>query len=184
MSAANHFATHGVARANINTISVDAGYARGTVYNYFESKDALFAAVLNQGVEQVVTDYREAVKGRDLGAREHLLTLIEADVALVQAHDAFMRSTLAEIFSPRPETQAAIDAAMRPFVTVLMEIFARGQAAGDVRSDLTAPQLALFTMGQLTAVYAMQFRAPAGSRDWGAVPELLVTLVVDGAGHR
>ena len=44
-SGATHFAARGLAGANINQISVDAGFAKGTVYNYFASKEALVAGL-------------------------------------------------------------------------------------------------------------------------------------------
>jgi len=40
------FAAQGYAQANINHISRAAGFAQGTIYNYFPSKRALFAAVV------------------------------------------------------------------------------------------------------------------------------------------
>jgi len=45
-AAEGEFAARGYAGANINRISESAGYAQGTVYNYFPGKRALFEAVL------------------------------------------------------------------------------------------------------------------------------------------
>lgn len=44
-AALTEFAEQGYDRANINAISQAAGYAQGTVYNYFRSKRALFEAL-------------------------------------------------------------------------------------------------------------------------------------------
>ena len=51
---------HELTGANINRISTDAGCAKGTVYNYFPSREALFSAVLEGGSEQAVARYRPA----------------------------------------------------------------------------------------------------------------------------
>jgi len=48
--AAEHFARDGLDGANINAISTAAGYAKGTVYNHFPSKEAPFAAVVAEAV--------------------------------------------------------------------------------------------------------------------------------------
>jgi len=45
-AALDEFAAQGYAAANINRISQAAGFAQGTVYNYFPSKRALFEAVV------------------------------------------------------------------------------------------------------------------------------------------
>lgn len=50
--AAERFARAGYAGANINTISTAAGFAKGTIYNYFPSKQALLLALLDATAEQ------------------------------------------------------------------------------------------------------------------------------------
>ncbi|NIM95230.1 MAG: TetR family transcriptional regulator [Anaerolineales bacterium] len=47
-SAIEHFARDGYAGANINDISKSAGYAKGTIYNYFASKRALMLALIEE----------------------------------------------------------------------------------------------------------------------------------------
>ena len=50
-AAAEEFARQGYDQANINTISTKAGFAKGTIYNYFPSKQALLLAVID-GIAQ------------------------------------------------------------------------------------------------------------------------------------
>ena len=52
-TAAEHFALEGYEGASINRISLGAGFAKGTVYNYFPSKAALLAEVLRAGGDDV-----------------------------------------------------------------------------------------------------------------------------------
>jgi AcrR family transcriptional regulator len=46
-TAAEEFALSGYDGANINTISIHAGFAKGTIYNYFPSKRALLLALID-----------------------------------------------------------------------------------------------------------------------------------------
>lgn len=46
-AAAEEFARQGYDQANINTISLKAGFAKGTIYNYFPSKQALLLALID-----------------------------------------------------------------------------------------------------------------------------------------
>jgi AcrR family transcriptional regulator len=46
-AASQEFAKAGYSQANINTISISAGFAKGTVYNYFPSKQSLFLALID-----------------------------------------------------------------------------------------------------------------------------------------
>src|SRR3954451_14179677 len=48
---AQAIAESGVARARIDDISLAAGLAKGTVYNHFASKEALFRAILSEACQ-------------------------------------------------------------------------------------------------------------------------------------
>jgi AcrR family transcriptional regulator len=47
-AATEEFAREGYMGANINRISMNAGFAKGTIYNYFESKRALMLALIDE----------------------------------------------------------------------------------------------------------------------------------------
>ena len=51
-AAALEFAHAGYPGANINTISTAAGYAKGTIYNYFPSKQALLMALIDATAQE------------------------------------------------------------------------------------------------------------------------------------
>jgi AcrR family transcriptional regulator len=50
-AALREFAEHGYVGANINRISTSAGFAKGTIYNYFDSKREVVLALLAQVAE-------------------------------------------------------------------------------------------------------------------------------------
>lgn len=47
-AATQEIARYGFEKANINQISVNAGYAKGTIYNYFSTKRALMLALIDE----------------------------------------------------------------------------------------------------------------------------------------
>src|SRR5260370_1523109 len=51
-AAAEEFSRAGLERASIDAISLAAGYGKGTIYNYFPSKEELFLAVLEEASAQ------------------------------------------------------------------------------------------------------------------------------------
>ncbi len=179
-SAARHFAEHGLAGANINRISVDAGFARGTVYNYFPSKEALFAEVLGVGSEETIRRYR--ARGVEDDARKQLLALLEEDARLVREHEAFMRVLVRELVSPQPGTRDLVFAAVAPLVAEVTAILAAGQARGEIRADHPAPRLAMHLLGQLTMAYVQNWASDGSWPRWEELPGLCVELFLRGAG--
>src|SRR3989339_335124 len=59
ISAARLFARHGFAKTDVAQIATEAGVAKGSIYNYFESKDDIYVEVCRDGLERS----RKAVYG-------------------------------------------------------------------------------------------------------------------------
>ncbi|MCH9684570.1 MAG: TetR/AcrR family transcriptional regulator [Deltaproteobacteria bacterium] len=181
-SAAQHFAAHGFGGANINRISIDAGCAKGTVYNYFPSKEALFAAVLGVGSDETVRRYRARAPAADL--REQLIVLTREDVALVRKHEAFMKVIVREGLVGNPATRKPIEAGLAPLIGLLVELMGPAQARGELRADLPLPQLVTTFGLQMTMLYAEHWRSGGRWPTWKQLPEVLVGMFLDGAAHR
>lgn len=179
-SAAQHFAAHGLSGANINRISLDAGFAKGTVYNYFPSKEALFCAVLSTGSDVTVERYHAQQPSGSV--REHLLVLAEQDVAVVREHEAFMKVIVAELLSARSSAREAIDRGLAPLMQLVVGLVLRGQQTGELRSTLDPLQLSTMFLGQMTALYALHWRSGGTWPSWDELPALLVDQFIDGAG--
>ncbi len=64
-AAAEEFAARGYELANINTISTQAGFAKGTVYNYFPSKQALLFALIDDIAQEHFETLQVAVLASD-----------------------------------------------------------------------------------------------------------------------
>jgi AcrR family transcriptional regulator len=177
-SAASHFAEHGFGGASINQISLDAGYAKGTVYNYFASKDELFGTVLALGTDETVRRYRaREVAG---ATRAHLLAIAEEDARLVCKHEAFMRTLLREMLSPIPSTRALVEASLRPLVVAVSEVLHAGQARGEVRCDQPAERLAQAFLGALAMAYVQHWSTDGAHPSWEELPAWVVTLFLEG----
>src|SRR5215204_308273 len=63
-AAAEEFGRVGLARANVDAISLAAGFAKGTIYNYFPSKEELFLTVVEEAVAQATGPARRQPKPR------------------------------------------------------------------------------------------------------------------------
>ena len=61
-AAARVFAEKGFHQATVDEIAVEAQAAKGTVYNYFESKDGLFLALVEAKLEELARLYAEAAE--------------------------------------------------------------------------------------------------------------------------
>jgi AcrR family transcriptional regulator len=180
-TAAAQFAEKGLDGTNIDSVAVGAGFGKGTVYNYFESKEELFAEVLAEGCRQAVQRY--ASVPREGAVRECLLALAAADVAVLREEERFMKVVVREAMSFRPRTYPLIVGHLAPYVGEVEKVLARGRVSHEIRSDLPAPQLALVFVGILVLLFVQHWGSGGAWPTLDEIPRLVVTLFLDGAAH-
>jgi AcrR family transcriptional regulator len=145
------FAEKGVAGSAVNDIVTAAGVAQGTFYLYFDAKDDVIGAVVEQIADEMVASVERAVAATDAGAVAKLLALRDAVVAA--ASDPSMWE-LAEVVH-RPENRAVHDRMaerLLPRLCPLVEsIITHGVAEGVFVSE--NPRVAAwFVLGGLHAL--------------------------------
>ncbi|MEM9302682.1 MAG: TetR/AcrR family transcriptional regulator [Pseudomonadota bacterium] len=178
-SAARHFAVSGFEGANINQISLDAGLAKGTVYNYFATKRELFAAVLEVGSEDTVALYKEMSPTDDTASK--LEALLEADVALTRRHEDFVKVLARELLATDADTRDLIDSGLEPLLACTETILREGRARGEVRRDRSAQQLADHLISLVIMLYVQHWRTRDRQPSWTDIPALTVDLFLNGA---
>jgi AcrR family transcriptional regulator len=141
------FARKGFTEANINHISVAAGYAKGTVYNYFSSKQALMLELIAEAGAAHVEYIAGRVRAVD-GAAQRLVCFYEAGFRFIEEYPARARFLLTTLYSPGADLQSAMAQAYLPmFRLVAEEILAPGIAQGFFRDvDVSATTNMLMTV--------------------------------------
>ncbi len=90
------FSQRGFHKAKIEDIAQEAGIGKGTVYEYFISKEQLFQEILREGMES----FDAAIHERELkegSSREKLLELVRQSILLGQRYRPLARSVMSEI---------------------------------------------------------------------------------------
>ena len=171
---ARAIAEHGLAGARIDDISLAAGLAKGTVYNHFESKDALFRAILAEAC--ALADGSADRVPPDAPPVERLAAFVAGNLEWAVARPALATVFARELLAGDPETQAFLLHAASHCVGTVAEIL-----AGNVRDDLPAERLAVAFM-----CHANLLLGQHNATGWPSVEELpllAATLFLDGAGY-
>jgi AcrR family transcriptional regulator len=133
------FATDGPV-AEMDAIARDAGVAVGTLYHHFGTKEGLLAAVVSEGLSQVVAEVHSLLDEADpwTGVERLLYTFAERH----QRDRAFK-----ELIGAQPALAATAAAAKRELALTMQKVLARAQAAGQLRSDIVAGDIPLLLAG-------------------------------------
>jgi AcrR family transcriptional regulator len=180
-AAAREFGRVGLERANIDTISLAAGYAKGTIYNYFASKEELFLVVVEEASTQAAA---AASAPRTAPVRQRLRAVLAAFCDWAGAHDAFARVLVRECLMGTPALHARVINAEAPFTGELTAILEEGARRRQLRSDLAAEQLALAIAGLTDLALAQHWASGGTDPRREEIPELVLRIVLDGRPHR
>ncbi|MCL2450905.1 MAG: TetR family transcriptional regulator, partial [Polyangiaceae bacterium] len=134
------FARKGFYATRVSEVAKAAGVADGTIYLYFKSKDALLVSLFEHRVERLLTFLSTALP-EAATASEKLKRIIELQLGLLEGE-----RDLAEVVTVivRQSTKLMKEYAAPKFTAYLdaiANVIAQGQAAGELRRDIS-PHLA------------------------------------------
>ncbi len=181
-TAARHFAEHGFDRTNVDAVSIAAGCAKGTLYNYFRSKEELFGAVIEEAARLALVRFEALDQASPV--RDRLLALARADVAVLRTDEPFTKVLVREAMSFRPQTYPLIVDHLAPFVAKVEEILREAIADGQLASPRPAGELALLYTGMLSLFYVQHWGSNGAWPALDDIPELAVDTFLYGASGR
>ncbi len=145
------FARVGYVGASINRISQAAGFAQGTIYNYFPSKCALMVAV----IDHIAAAHAEAILKQVMAqatSDQRLECFFRAGFAFVEAQPAQAQIIVNVVYGPDIELREHIYLAYDPlFRLIELDILKAGIAQGEFqemdRDLVTALIMAMYLGG-------------------------------------
>ena len=182
-AAASEFAAKGLDGARVDDISIAAGLAKGTIYNYFDSKRDVFRAVVAEWARRIGGERRTLPP--EAPVREHLLAVASADMRVTAEIEEFARAAFREALTAPPDLFAEILRAWDPLDAVVERIMERAQLAGEVGLERTPRELAKLFMTVVNGLL-LEHWLPKSTVGLDDIPELAVDLYLHGvsAGSR
>ncbi|HEX2322311.1 MAG TPA: TetR/AcrR family transcriptional regulator [Streptosporangiaceae bacterium] len=174
-AAAQEFARTGFERANVDAISLAAGYAKGTIYNYFPSKEELFLAVVEEASAQAATT---ASAPAAASARERLAAALAGFCSWAGQQDPLARVLVRECLMGTPGLYPRVIGAEWPLTAALEAIIAEGVHDGELRGDVPADLLALALAGLTDLALAQHWASHGAKPTLAEIPALVLTLLL------
>jgi AcrR family transcriptional regulator len=137
----------GFDNANINQISLTAGFAKGTIYNYFPSKDALMLTLISEIGGYHAWFIADEVR-HETDPVSRLKRFFSAGFRYIEENPAAAQVLLVTLYSTRQEFRQAMAAAYQPMFQVMGEdILGEGTARGIFRAvDIPSTTTLLLTL--------------------------------------
>jgi AcrR family transcriptional regulator len=178
-AAAVEFAREGYVGANINRISKAAGFAKGTIYNYFPSKRALMLAFID-GIATAHTDFILGQVEPEEEPIRRLERFFSAGFAFVEEHPAQAQVIISAVYGPDEAfKQRVYQVYERLFNLIVQDIVGAGVVRGDFRPvdpDLATALLMSIYLGSCSQL-------DADGKIW-LDPDQVVTFILEGLRQR
>lgn len=156
------FAEKGFQDANVSAIASRANVSHGTVYWYFESKQALFLELLAEVFAQVVQPLDEVLGNTDLSPLERLRQAFRTSLALFRGNTENFRLLLnlwsrPALFGPEAEETLLLDRIYREqILPSLGHVIQEGIDAGEIApADPEALTVALAALVDGLMLYSL-----------------------------
>ena len=155
-AAAKVFDEFGYADATVDNVAAEAGIAKGSVYNYFASKQDLYTAVFTESFVVEESDILDRFERAETATEK--LTLLFDNWYQQYGHHKKIGRLVLECWASAARESQALDKG--PMAALLQDIYQRwrpmmagiiekGQASGEFRPDLESVMAASVIMGTL-----------------------------------
>lgn len=145
----SEFATRGLAGARFDQISLAAGRAKGTIYNYFDTKEHLFFTIVEDWCDQLVAGF---VPDESRSAGGDLLEIAQLDTEIARKDPDLARVVINQL--PGLATQHASNAAqaIEPGIELIASVISSGQQRREITTGREPHTLARLFLATLSAI--------------------------------
>lgn len=178
-AAAKIFRDYGYAGTTMRVIADEAELKAGSIYYHYKSKDDLISAVLDLGINSVISRVKQALQGlpEDASGRKRVETAIHAHVSAIIENGDYTLATR-RVSGQVPEAIRAHNLELRnSYATLWQDILLDAQKRGEFRSDASMTLARLFILGALN--WTVEWFKP-GQRSIEDVARAFTALVIDG----
>ena len=136
-AAAHEFACQGYQKASINTIVKTAGIAKGSFYQYFHNKEALFVFIFDRFTELVKKTVKQAQENRQGDFFELVRQVLLAGIDFIDRHPDYFQIYLKVLFEQNIPHRRQLLSKVRLFSQEFFgPLCARAQKQGALRQDV------------------------------------------------
>ena len=180
--AANLFYRKGYTATSIADISSALGATKGALYHHFESKEAIFLAV----VDRIKATWRNVVAREVVSTRdslERLQILLERQAKFLESDETFclvLNGLMYEMDGVNEDFLGVLQEVYAELARFIEQIIVHGQKSGQIRTDLDPGLTALAIVGMMRGTGCSRPISERMKVSYGAMMDTLKKLVLKG----
>lgn len=173
------FAERGFHRARVKEIAREAGVSEGTIYNYFEDKDALLIGILHRlnETEQRGEDFQRA---KDMEFQGFLEAYLHQRTSLILQNREVFRAVLPELLVNDGPRELHVHQLVAPTMKIAEEYFQAMVELGKIR-EVNIPLAVRTLAGTVVGLLVLDLLGDEEVRlRWQEIPEVVASIMSEG----
>jgi AcrR family transcriptional regulator len=176
------FLRKGFAATSIADLAEAVEVTKGALYHHFESKEAIFSAV----VGAIKRTWRNAVAREVVASRDPiqmLEKLLESHARFLEKNESFclvLNSLSVEMQGVNPDLLSELQSAYADMARFIEQILRKGRETGRIRSDVDLKHASLTIVGMLRGTGCSRPAAERVKYDYATTMDVLKKIVVQG----
>jgi AcrR family transcriptional regulator len=147
-AAIEEFQVQGFEKAKIETIAQNAGIAKGSIYQYFEDKKALFLYAVTWSIEYFMKMIDRQTPLKDMDVYEYFLTGSRERFEMVKREPLLIAFSIDFTMGKYGSLAAEINNELKQVADAYeLRLIANGKKRGTIREDMDDQSLLLFFQG-------------------------------------
>jgi len=134
-AASIEIAHSGYFRTTVSAIARRAGVADGTIYLYFENKEAVLVSIFERAMQRIIVEAQPIVADPDLGAPDKLRRLIELHLSLVGMDRDMAVVLQVELRHSLHFLELFSRSRIREYLGLIAEVVEQGRKEGSFRKN-------------------------------------------------
>jgi AcrR family transcriptional regulator len=182
------FVSKGFRETTLDEIAHQAEFGKGTLYNYFASKEEIFFAIIDQAVDETISISREAAAGPG-GIREKLAIFAQRTIRYVRDNGELLHVIYHELHrGSTPDNAAKLRELVRRASGVwgyLAELLQQGMDEGTIRKcDPTQYVILIDGMVRGYCFKTFSLDSTPSDEDFAKAADQIVSVFLDGITER
>jgi AcrR family transcriptional regulator len=170
------FTERGYDATTVDDIAAKADVAKGTFFNYFPRKEAVFDALAEQRAVEM-EDVTRDLLAQSIPARQKLRRFCEEMTSRHLSNPELSRMAVTRMLNRIHDPIHEVPATFRGYLRQILE---QGQERGELRSDVQIDRAAALIQGAAIGTLVAWFCVPAGSIDLTRELQERLELIMDG----
>ena len=178
-AAVDIFCDKGFYDAKIEEIAERAGIGKGTIYEYFESKEVLFENSIRSGMEAINSIVEQEVFSKST-PKEQIESLIKENLRILYGFKNLAKLMSFDLMHPEKFKAYANKDLFTKRLDVAMEIILRGKEEGDFKDVNAYVAASMIYFCIMAMAYTMIFSPPEAPAFGTDISEDVVGLIMNG----